>query len=382
MHLPLVLSLAVASTSATNLYVSSYNNKITTLSLTQDSSSRSYALSETHTSSACPDSPSWLQIDTTRSLLFCVNEGFNTVNGSISSLSISSDGSLSEINVLDTPPGPVNSAYFANRRGLAIADYEGAAISTYSVSSTGKLAHLEDVFFSPASNGNPPNPHQVVLDPTGQYLLVPDLGSDLIRVFAFDSDSLKLQTLDPLVAAPGSGPRHLTFWIPDNTPGGTTFMYLVSELAATVTSYAVTYSSSGLSFKELGSEPATGTTTTLPQKNAPAEIRVSPDNRFLLISNRNDTASMLPNGGKSDSLSTFKLDSEDGKLGDVLQLWPAGGSFPRSFEINKAGDLVAVGLQNSGAVVIIARDVESGLLGDEVARAEIDGEVTSVVWEE
>lgn len=304
------------------------------------------------------------------------------MNGSISSLSISSDGSLSEINVLDTPPGPVNSAYFANRRGLAIADYEGAAISTYSVSSTGKLAHLEDVFFSPASNGNPPNPHQVVLDPTGQYLLVPDLGSDLIRVFAFDSDSLKLQTLDPLVAAPGSGPRHLTFWIPDNTPGGTTFMYLVSELAATVTSYAVTYSSSGLSFKELGSEPATGTTTTLPQKNAPAEIRVSPDNRFLLISNRNDTASMLPNGGKSDSLSTFKLDSEDGKLGDVLQLWPAGGSFPRSFEINKAGDLVAVGLQNSGAVVIIARDVESGLLGDEVARAEIDGEVTSVVWEE
>lgn len=374
-----LLSLA-ASATATNLFVSSYNGKITTLSLTE--SSGSYTLTQTHTSDACGGSPSWLQIDTSRNLLFCVNEGFSAVNGSISSLSINTDGSLSQISTLDTPAGAVNSAYYADSRGLAIADYEGAAVSTFTVSSTGELSHLENTFFDPASNGKAPHPHEVVVDPTGKYLLVPDLGSDLIRIFSFDASSFKLRSLDPLVAAPGSGPRHLTFWTPDNTPGGKTYMNLVSELAATVTNYAVSYNSddSGLMFEELGIEPATGNAT-LPQKNAPAEIRISPNDRFLVISNRNDTAFTLENGEKSDSISTFRLDG-GGKLGDVLQLWPAGGSFPRSFEINEKGDFVAVGLQNSQAVVVMGSDVDTGLLGETVARIEIDGEVTSVVWGE
>lgn len=118
----------------------------------------------------------------------------------------------------------------------------------------------------------------------------------------------------------------------------------------------------------------------MPQRIAPAEITVSPDNRFLLISNRNDTSFTLPTLGKSDSLSTFAL-SPSGNL-TFHQLWPAGGAFPRHFELNSVGNLVAVGLQNSQAVTILQRDVATGLIGEPVARVPIGGNVTNVVWYE
>ncbi|KAF2208253.1 hypothetical protein CERZMDRAFT_91639 [Cercospora zeae-maydis SCOH1-5] len=160
-------------------------------------------------------------------------------------------------------------------------------------------------------------------------------------------------------------------------------MYLVGELSATVTGYAVQYSTNGtgLSFQDIGYLKTTGLFN-VPQRVAPAEIQVSPDNRFLLVSNRNDTAFTLPNAiGKSDSLATFPL-GPDGNLTALHQLWPAGGNFPRHFETNAAGNLVAVGLQNDQAVAILRRDVATGLIGEPVARFEIGGNVTTVLWDE
>ena len=50
--------------------------------------------------------------------------------------------------------------------------------------------------------------------------------------------------------------------------------------------------------------------------------------------------------------------------------------------MNKAGTLVAVGLQHSGKVVIIERDAGSGELGDMVAEVDGLGLVTCVIWDE
>ena len=80
----------------------------------------------------------------------------------------------------------------------------------------------------------------------------------------------------------------------------------------------------------------------------------------------------------SDSLATFAL-NYDGTL-TYKQLWPAGGSFPRHFSMNLAGDLVAVGLQMSSRVVILSRNITTGLLGNAVAESDVDGQVTCVRW--
>jgi len=82
----------------------------------------------------------------------------------------------------------------------------------------------------------------------------------------------------------------------------------------------------------------------------------------------------------SDSLASFTV-NDDGML-DFMGLSSAGGRFPRHFSMNKAGKLVAVGLQLSHRVVIFRRDVETGKLEDLVAEIAIDGQITCVIWDE
>jgi 6-phosphogluconolactonase (cycloisomerase 2 family) len=105
-----------------------------------------------------------------------------------------------------------------------------------------------------------PHPHQVILDPTGKFILSPDLGADLVRVFSVDSSTGQLTPCSNLTAAPGSGPRHVGFYVPSGDASQGTYMYLASEIANTVTAYKVTYPGSkkrdgagegGLSFTKI-----------------------------------------------------------------------------------------------------------------------------------
>ncbi|KAH9828840.1 Lactonase, 7-bladed beta-propeller, partial [Teratosphaeria destructans] len=191
-----------------------------------------------------------------------------------------------------------------------------------------------------------------------------------------------------LQAAPGSGPRHGAFWNPSSvvSEDGTTFFYLVAELSSTVTGYAVRYLPyhGGLRFMKV-TESTTYGPLDLPEGNAPAEVQVTPDNRFLIISNRNNTSFSLPTSTNgtlepSDSLSTFALQT-DGTLA-FHQLWPSGGRYPRHFSTNAAGDLVAVANQYSQDVVVLRRDTATGLIGEPVARATVGGNTTCVVFDE
>ena len=272
----------------------------------------------------------------------------------------------------------------------------GSAASSWTLADNGSFSFLQSEFFTLAQPGpdpsrqDAPHPHETILDPTGQYILIPDLGADLVRVFGFDPTTDRLTALTPLKVVPGSGPRHGAFWTPNGVSGAnsTTFLYIVTELGQTVTSYAVTYpAAGGLAFEEVYTSKTYGDNRTEPAGTAPAEIQISPDNRFVVISNRNDSAFSIPSPDPkdatrelSDSLSTFKLNS-DGSL-TFHQLWPAGGSYPRQFSMNKYGDLVAVGLQYSSRVVILSRDVETGLIGDAVGDVQGLGNVTCVVWDE
>jgi 6-phosphogluconolactonase (cycloisomerase 2 family) len=78
----------------------------------------------------------------------------------------------------------------------------------------------------------------------------------------------------------------------------------------------------------------------------------------------------------------FSISPMDGTL-SFREIFPAGGSWARQFALNRAGNLVAVGLQQTGSVSIIERDTTSGILKREVARIAIGGGgVVCVVWDE
>lgn len=61
---------------------------------------------------------------------------------------------------------------------------------------------------------------------------------------------------------------------------------------------------------------------------------------------------------------------------------PSYGSYPRHFSTNAIGNLVAVGLQMSSEVVILDRDIVTGIIGEPVARMEIEGQITNVLFNE
>ena len=234
-----------------------------------------------------------------------------------------------------------------------------------------------------------PHEHEAILDPTGRYLLFPDLGADLVHVYSFDPSTSFLIDHDPLVADPGSGPRHAVFWSPEKSYArkDKLYFFLIHELSNTITSYAVTYlAAGGLAFKKVQTINTFGGKT-IPTGAAAAEIIKTPDNGFIISSNRNDTSFLIENPDPknstkivSDSLAVW-TPAADGTL-HFIQLAPAGGSYPRQFSINKVGDLVSVGLQMSSTVVLWKRDLKTGKLGDLVASVGIPGQITCVVWDE
>jgi 6-phosphogluconolactonase (cycloisomerase 2 family) len=83
------------------------------------------------------------------------------------------------------------------------------------------------------------------------------------------------------VAAPGSGPRHAAFV----TLGDKTLLYLISELANTVTTYEVTPSlgMTSLRFTQIAIMPTHGEGTTVPKGASAAEILVTVSSAFVFL---------------------------------------------------------------------------------------------------
>ncbi|KAI1379500.1 putative isomerase YbhE [Hypoxylon crocopeplum] len=394
-----LLSLGLAgSASATLLYVSSYAGTVTTLSLTlpDDHSAAAAAAAATlepiSNSTACGPNPSWLSLDYSKSFLFCLDEGFTGPYGGVTSFFTNDDGSLTTLNKLDVIQGPVSIAEFGvGGHGLAIAHYSGSSVSVVGFTPEGNLTLVQNETYALEGPGpNPsrqeaPHPHEAILDPTASYVLVPDLGADLVRIYQADASTLALTPVAPLAVRPGSGPRHGAFFV---TPEKTYF-YLVSELGNAITGYEVIYNENKtLGFDELFFIPTHGEERALPEQTGAAEILVSPDGEFLIVSSRWEDSFNITNFDPtnsteipSDPIITYSIDRATGNLTKV-QEFAAGGRVPRHFSINADGNLLAVSLQGDGRVVIIERDVKTGLLKDYVAYADIEGEVTAAIFGE
>ncbi len=402
MHLSALTATAlVATASATKLYVSSYAGTITTLNLTH-APNGTYYLGQLESSNGCQPNASWIHLDAKHNNLYCVDEGIAVGNGTLNSFKLNPDtGVLSLVNRTTTLNAPVNSAIYTSPNGsqlLAVAHYAWGLTTWKLDPQTGAFAASQVFNFTlekPGPNAArqaAPHPHQVLVDPSNRYLVIPDLGADLLRIFYVDPATLLVSARPTIPVVPGSGPRHGAFHVAASHKQGAedqTYYYLVTELANTLTGYKVTYlgQNGGLSMT-----PFTNSTTYGPANatafagNAAAEIEIAKNGKSLLVSNRNATFFDIKNPDPknatrvaSDTMAEFDI-SGDGTA-HFGQLTPAGGSFPRSFAENPKGNLVAIGLQNSGRVVIYERCKVTGRLGkDVVADFEGLGQVTNVVW--
>lgn len=368
-----VLSVLVAAraVSAVHLWASSYNDHaVTTLEL------KGNALNVLDKNLDCGTQPTWLTLDKSKGLLYCLNEGWDGVS-SITSYK-SKNGKLETLDVLTVLKSPVASTlYGPGNSGLAVAHYDTSTVSSYSVKDPKNLGLVKNETYTLAAPGprpdrqDAPHEHDAVLDPTGKFFLVPDLGADLLRVYKIDSKSLDWTAQTPVKALPGSGPRHAAFAV----TGGNTYLYSFNELSNTVTGYKVKYSNGGISFTQFFDISSHGEGGSVPTGTKAAEIEVSPDQRFVILSSRGENSLTIPaftgtGTIASDPLITFSINERTGAL-CLVQIASAGGRNPRGFSLNKSGSLVASALQDDNRVVIIKRDVKTGKLGEFVAWATV-----------
>jgi 6-phosphogluconolactonase (cycloisomerase 2 family) len=211
-----VITTLMLSVNAVQLYVASYSGgewagNITTLSLNRNSGG-SYALQQVSSVNTSTNSPSWLTYQ--NNILYLIDEAVNsTTNGTIVAYNTSSNGPLNEISRTKALVGGVSATFYGEGGALAVAHYTGSTLQTYTVPSPGNLEFLQTFNFSTpdfqvgpiADRQEAPHPHEAILDPTGQYVLVPDLGMDQVHILSIDPTTKKLTLQDPLKTTPGYG---------------------------------------------------------------------------------------------------------------------------------------------------------------------------------
>jgi 6-phosphogluconolactonase len=187
-----------------------------------------------------------------------------------------------------------------------------------------------------------PNAHSVWIDREDRQVYAPHTGPNKIYRYRFDAAAGTLSPEDPPWVAPGDRlePRHLCFH-----PLRGDLLYGVNEGSSTVSVYDLDRTGGMIRRKK--------TVSTLPDPGIPgnscAEIRISPDGRFLYASNRGH-----------NSIACFSI---GGPGGDpvLIECVPAP-AVPRSFDISPDGAFLYAAGQDSGELAVYARDRGSGRL--------------------
>jgi len=186
------------------------------------------------------------------------------------------------------------------------------------------------------------HPHDIVFDPSGRFVLVPDKGLDRVFVFRFDGVDGRLSPAEPasVKTRPGAGPRHLAFH--PKLP----IVWVLNELDSTTETYrwdAARGTLTPIQFVTTLPTDFTGYSTT-------SEIAVSPDGRFVYCSNRGH-----------DSVAVYAADARDGLL--TLIGWQlTQGRVPRFIGLDPAGRFLSAANEQSDTVVIFRVDANTGML--------------------
>ena len=183
-----------------------------------------------------------------------------------------------------------------------------------------------------------PHPHFISFTPDNSAMVVDDLGSDCLHVLPLDSSGHPVfEDMTDVTLSPGAGPRHLVY----DSSGRNA--YLINEISGTVTH--LVYNSADTTLTPIGDILAD-------YYNAAgsADIHLSPDGRFLYVSNRL----------KGDGIMTFAVNENDGSLTSAG--FTSTGKHPRNFAITPDGNWLLVACRDEDVIEVYSRNSEDGSL--------------------
>jgi 6-phosphogluconolactonase len=242
-------------------------------------------------------------------------------------------------------------------RYLFGAGYGAAVISVNAIGADGRVAG-EPLQVIPVGR----NAHSIRVDESNKFAFVPTLGSDQMFQFTFDAKSGRLASNTPAIylMKAGTGPRHFV------TSADNKFVYVLSELLATVTTFSLdpktgllteVSTATGLPpDSKLGPGAPRGAVGVAgaPPRNTDndiwaADIHITPNGKFLYITERT-----------SHTLAGFSVDGASGKL-TYLGSTPTERQ-PRGFAIDPKGRFLVASGEKSDTVSVYAIDQASGAL--------------------
>ncbi len=310
--------------------------------------------------------PSWLDLDPSRTHLYCIDEmsnfqGANT--GAVSAYAIDrSNGHLTLLNTVSSgSSGPAYVSVHPSGKYALVANYGGGSVAVLPIRPNGELASATDVQhdhgivgpkhptggprgnFSISGHEGPNafHAHMVLSDPSARYVLSTDLAMDKILVWKLDLETGKLTPNDPPSASlpPGDGPRHFAFH-----PNGR-WLYCLQEEASTLVLFHYDGAKGTLEMQQSVSTLPKGFAGT----NFCSEVRVSPDGKFVYAANR-----------LHDSVAIFSI-GQGGRVTYEGEEWTRGDT-PRSITLDPAGNFLYSLNQLGDAITTYRINRETGRL--------------------
>jgi 6-phosphogluconolactonase len=306
--------------------------------------------------------PACLAFNSAKTRLYAANStsDFEGTNGSVTAWSIDrASGRLTRLHTVSSAAaGPCHLSLHPSGKFVFVANYYGGAVAVLPVLPDGDIGPATDVVKSLGTVGPqraasaPPgsfaisghdhtHAHMIQSDPSGRFVLAPDLGRDVILIWKFDAQRGKLIPNDPPFVSlpPGDGPRHFAFH-----PNGR-WMYSIQEEASTLVTFDYDAARGKLTARQ--------TISTLPPgfagSNFTSSLMLSPDARFVYAANR-----------LHDSIAWFTI-APDGTLAFTGEAWTRG-NYPRTFNIDPTGRFLYSCNQRADAITCFHVDRSTGAL--------------------
>jgi 6-phosphogluconolactonase len=303
---------------------------------------------------AATPSPTFLVAAPDRRTIFAVNETDNfggEKSGSVTSFSLApATGSLTQVSqVTSKGAAPCHVAVDPTGSSVFAANYTGGSAISYKATAHDHLSEPVSFFQYTGHGPNParqegPHAHRVTVAPNNRFLLVNDLGLDLIHIYTLEAATAKLSPNEtPSWSAPaGSGPRALLFH-----PNGK-YAYCVTELTSQVIVLKWDGDAGTLETKQILQLPV----QPQPGPITGCDIVLSKDARFAYVANRGD-----------DFIATLAV-SADGSRLTFQRRSSCGGKVPRHLALDPTEHFLLVANQGSDNIAVLPRDINSGQLSD------------------
>lgn len=293
--------------------------------------------------------PSYLTLSNGGGYVYSITDSKTPNAGSVSSYKFdTAKGNLTYLN--SQPSQGENPVYVTLHPGgewLAEANYTQGSVSVYRIGTDGSIGKPVQNFQYTEGSVNAKRQekshvHSAMFSPDGNFLFLPDLGSDKIRSYRFNQNSAKPLHPGPMPftpTTPGSGPRHMAFH-----PNGK-WAYCIEEIAGAVSVYDYlggTLTPIQRVFThpdDLQSDDYEG-----------SDVHISPDGKFLYATNRRE----------QNNIAIYSIDGS-GKL-TLVGYEPTRGQHPRTFTLDPTGKFLIVANVNSGTATVFRRDEKTGLL--------------------